>query len=238
MAETIRAPLAGEALARYEAAFGAFLIERRDTLGVEEGGLYHYYVHRIETGRILTPYEHALIGVLSGKGRLFHAGAGMGTLTLALALAGVDCVIFESDERRYLAALAARDALAPATAVEIRKAKFPAGLRREDSPADATLLFTNIVSTWTEEQVDRTIAAMHGFAETYLDLRLFGVVRDEAGDREALSARIAAAGFTVTPIDIGVAGTFYIRIVSRDSGMAPRLPSRQRAWWRRFLPRR
>jgi hypothetical protein len=237
MAVGTRAPLAGAALADYEAGFLAFLIARRAAMGEEEGGLYNYYVHRIETQRVLAPYERALIPLLSGKARLFHAGAGMGTLTLALGLAGVDCVLFESDERRHLAALAAQATLAPAARVEIRRAKFPAGLRREDAPRDATLLFTNIVSTWTEEQLDRSIAAMHGFAETWLDLRLFGVIRDTDEERTALADRIAAAGFTVTPLDIGVAGTFYVRIVSRDPARAPRLPSRNRPWWRRILGR-
>ena len=199
-----------EALARFEEGVLAFLAERREALGVEEGGLNNYYAQRLDKRRALSRYERELIVYLKGAPRVIHAGTGMGPLSAALALQGTQVIGFEADPRRHAAAEALRARLARDAAYEVRQALFPQGLRDGDDPAGATLLFTNVVAGWPEGLYDDLIAAMRGFSRTILDLRVFGQTREDPAERAALAAKIEAGGLSLASLPFVAANTFYV----------------------------
>jgi hypothetical protein len=221
----------------YEDDVLRFISGRLGAMGADEGGLYNYYAYRVEIGEGLLQYEQALLGYLADRERIFHAGIGIGTLTIALANAGVECVGFESDRKRFLAASEARAALLrQGGRYELRPAYFPYGLIRADDPARSTLLFTNVASSWDEAQTALAIEAIGWFGETILDLRLFGAVREGAA-QAGLADRLRAAGLEPVPILTDLLDASYVRIVPRQTVAHRRLKQvrRRKPLWKRVL---
>ncbi len=192
----------------------AFIAAREEALGPTSGGLENYYSYRVRRGQGLVRYERFWIQRLQNERRVFHAGIGLGPLLAGLARAGVEGVGFESDIPRYLAAEAMRAALNPDHPYEIRLDNYPAGLLAADRCGDATLLFTNVGSGWTEVQLEEVIGSMHRFARAIFDLRLFGWPRESAPERAALAAQVEDAAFALSPIDTGQGGDFYVQATS------------------------
>lgn len=178
--------------------------------GIERSGFYSFYAKHLEQRIALQEYEEdlALFLLARGPGReVVHAGIGLGTLACALAANGITVTGIEQDHGRVRSAQVLRDAVIrmwPDVAKRYRivQGAFPAvaAPRRKwwswKRPANAlepraTLLFTNVVMSWSEELQAAILAALPGFAEVILDLRTFGIVRDDESDREALFARIA-----------------------------------------------
>lgn len=210
-----------EEIEAWDARMLRFIADRAAALG-EASGLDDYYLSRLGVGAALRGYERWFLRHLGGERRLFHAGIGIGALTAGLAVQGVRCVGFELDRKRFEAAIALRDAEASGTHYAIRRARFPAGIEARDRSARATLLFTNVGSGWDEEQTAQAIAAIGRFRRAFLDLRLFGMTREAVDDRRQLAARLVAAGFEVTPIDVGAGDAHYVQV----------RPIRRRSWWR------
>ncbi len=201
-------------LARLDREVMAFILAREASMGLADGGLEAYYGNRARAGRGLAPHERFWIGRLQGERRVFHAGIGLGPVLAGLARAGVEGVGFEMWPPRYRAAQALREALGPNLGYDIRQSNYPEGLRAGDRCGDATLLFTNVGAGWTEQQLDEVISTMHRFAQTFLDLRLFGWRRESEQERADLATRVEDAAFTVTPVDTGGRQTFYVRVAS------------------------
>lgn len=199
---------------RHDRAVFAFLCRRLDAMGEEESGLYRYYRRRVEDGVGLRGYEHHLLERFAAEKRVFHVGCGVGALTTGLARAGVRCIGFEFDERRFAAAEALRAELAPVLHYELRPRSFPRALRRDDRTAAAVLLFTNAESSWIEANAGLVIQAMHRFARTVLDLRVFGDRREDEEAREALAERLRRSRLHLRPLDMHVPGTFYVELTS------------------------
>lgn len=199
-------------LAAFEQGVLEFIADRREAMGVEDGGLLAYYSQRVEKRRALTRYERELLDLLEGDPWIVHAGIGIGPLTAALALQGSRMLGFELDQRRYAAAVALKRKLAPDADYEIRSEPFPDGLRPDDETATATLLFTNVAGSWPDELYDSAIAAIHHFRRAILDLRLFGHTRNDEAERASLAARLEQAGLCVEPLPVHAANAFYVEV--------------------------
>lgn len=207
----------------------AFMAERFGRMGEEASGLYPYYVHRVRTKVGLPRYERALFRRLESRAAVFHAGIGIGTLTVALARAGVRCMGFEFDDRRFAAAADLKAALAPSPAYELRHGRFPAALRDDDRTRDATLLFTNVGRGWSDADLAAAVRAMRRFSSTVLDLRQFGWTRDRPDEREALATDLAAEGFVVQPLELDAHNCFYVELRPASRGKPAA------GWLRRLL---
>ncbi len=198
------------AIAAYEADVRAFLAERLDTMGADAGGLANFYLRKLETGRVLSRYDRELLVLLAGEARVVHAGIGIGQLSAALALQGSEVLGIEVDPRRHAAAEALRQRVAPLARYTIRAARFSEGLDPAFAAAGATLLFTNVVASWSEGDYAATIAAMQRFGRTILDLARFGEARPEPDARAALADRLGQAGFALRPLSFRAQNTAFV----------------------------
>lgn len=179
------------------------IVERR---GLWLSGFRSYYGARLER-RVggLSEYDAALARLLveryAGR-RIVHAGIGIGTLACALACSGMTVLGIETMALRVRSARRLRAAIVKTwPAVEgryrILHGRFPAALTRPGwrTPAvgfdpEAVLVFTN-VAEWGPAQQAEVLAVLPRFAEVLLDLRLFGITREEEADRMALFDRLA-----------------------------------------------
>lgn len=188
------------------------------TQGAEVSGLYDYYRDRIENEkRALSPYDHVLIAYIQahfGRERPFiHAGTGMGTLPIALAHAGYTGVGVEYEMGRFRAACHLRAVVGQTwpeieRRYEVIEGEFPT-VGNERAGSDAILIFTNCGAGWDEALTTRMIEAAAKMGDVLLDIRLFGNVRDDPAERDALLARFAKAGLTHKPIPGMPGGTYY-----------------------------
>lgn len=171
--------------------------------GLEASGFYNYYQSRIDR-RLggLVEYEASLARhLLAGfkDRRVVHAGIGIGTLACALACNGMRVVGIESFAPRVESARRLRAAVVDIwpeidSRYEIVGGLYPEALNGKDCfGRDAILVFTNVGSGWDEKALESIIRSMEQFGEVFLDLRLFGTVRDQEEDRAALFKRIASA---------------------------------------------
>lgn len=198
------------ALAAYEAEVRAFLAERLDAMGADAGGLANFYLRKLETGRVLSRYDRELLTLLVGEAQVVHAGIGIGQLSAALALQGSEVLGFEADPRRHGAAEALRLRVAPRANYTICAARFAEGLAPDFKAARATLLFTNVVASWSEPVYAATIAAMQRFGRTILDLARFGEARPEMADRTALATRLKQAGLDLRSLGFRAQNTEFV----------------------------
>lgn len=169
--------------------------------GSEKSGFFDYYTARV-TGKLggLMEYEERLARYLlanfSGR-HIVHAGTGIGTLPCVLACNGMTVTAIEGLHSRVESARRIRKALVDIwpeadSRYEIIAGVYPEALASRPYGPDAVLVFTNVASAWTLEQEGSIIHSMQGFGDAVLDLRLFGHVRDEEGERAELFARIAS----------------------------------------------
>ncbi len=198
------------AIAAYEAVVLAFLAERLAAMGSDAGGLANFYLRKLETGRVLSRYDRELLVLLAGEASIVHAGIGIGQLSAALALQGSEVLGFEVDPRRHGAAEALRLRLALRERYTICAARFAEGLAPDFAAAGATLLFTNVVASWSEPDYAATIAAMQRFGRTILDLARFGEARPEPADRAMLADRLRQAGFDLRPLGFRAQNTEFV----------------------------
>ncbi len=179
------------------------LQEIAEARGLEDSGLLSYYGVRIEQ-KIggLIEYEERLARYLLASfpgRRVVHAGIGIGTLTCALACNGMTVAGIESMPQRVESARQIRAAIVGiwpevGDRYEIIEGFYPealAGSAWLDS--NAILIFTNVGAGWNDVVLDSVIQSMPRFEEVFLDLRLFGSVRERDEDRTVLFKRIAAS---------------------------------------------
>lgn len=177
--------------------------------GIERSGFYNYYAQHLKQRIGLQAYEEDLAHFLLARGPerpLLHAGIGLGTLACALAANGLTVTGIEVDDGRVGSARLLRDAVVQmwpdvAGRYRIVHGAFPdvatppmwAPWKQPEIALDprATLLFTNVVMSWSDELQRSILATLPRFAEVILDLRTFGIVRDDESARQALFARIA-----------------------------------------------
>lgn len=167
----------------------------------EESGFQDYYSSRIrdKIGGLME-YEERLARYLLAKYMnrpVVHAGTGVGTLPCALACNGMAVTAIEGFAPRVVAARRIRAAIADIWPdVRIRynivEGVYPHALSSKQWGPQTILVFTNVASSWTEDEQAAIIRSMRLFGEVILDLRLFGFVRNEEHARADLFRRIAA----------------------------------------------
>lgn len=171
--------------------------------GPEASGFYNYYQSRIDN-RVggLVEYEGSLARyLLNGfkDRRVVHAGIGIGILASVLACNGMKVTGIESYKPRVESAQRIRTAIAGIwpeveNRYEIVEGLYPDGLAGRDCfGRDVILVFTNVGAGWDEKALTSIIESMTQFGEVFLDLRLFGTVREQESERAALFERIAAS---------------------------------------------
>ena len=206
--------------------------------GLEKSGLLNYYGSRI-ANRIggLIEYEEGLARYLLNEYpgyRVVHAGMGVGTLACALACNGMTVAGVEAYGERVRSARRLRSALVEvwpevADRYQIVEGSYPqalmgipkAGWRpwRRSSPANpwldvnAILVFTNVVSTWSDETQAAIFDSMPRFGEVILDLRLFGIQRDDDTERLALFDRIAESARSAERLPGLSSGSHFARFM-------------------------
>jgi len=205
--------------------------------GLERSGFLNYYGNRLAS-RIggLIEYEERLARyLLTGYSdrRIVHAGMGVGTLACALACNGMTVAGVESHPERVRSAHLVRAALIevwpevadryhiiegfyPQVLTDRPKSRFLPWRRARPSPwldSNAVLIFTNVVTTWSDATLTSIIDSMPSFAEVFLDLRLFGTPREEDAERTALFDRIAASARSAERLPELASGSHFARFV-------------------------
>lgn len=191
--------------------------------GLEASGLYGYYGTRIEQ-KIggLIEYEERLAQYLLASfrnRRVVHAGIGIGTLTCALACNGMTVAGIESIAQRIETARQIRAAIVEiwpevGDRYQIIEGFYPealAGSAWLDS--NAILVFTNVGAGWNDAALNAVIQSMPKFEQVFLDLRLFGSVRETDKDRAVLFDRIAATAKWAERLPYVATGTHLARFI-------------------------
>ena len=213
--------------------------------GLEQSGFLNYYGYRI-ANKIggLIEYEECLARYLlaeySGR-RVVHAGMGLGTLACALACNGMTVTGIEAHANRVKSARLLRSALIEiwpevADRYHIVEGFYPQVLTGKPAsrllpwrwiippspPLDpnAILVFTNVVTTWSDEAMASIIDSMPRFSEVFLDLKLFGTMREEDADRAALFDRIAASARSAERLPELASGSHFARFVFGSAAAA------------------
>jgi hypothetical protein len=206
--------------------------------GLEQSGLLNYYGSRI-ANKIggLIEYEERLARYLLANysdRNVVHAGMGLGTLPCALACNGMTVVGIEAYAERAKSARLLRSALIEtwpevADRYHIIEGFFPQVLTEKPasrwlpwrwvippSPwldSNAILVFTNVVTTWSDEALASIIDTMPRFSEVFVDLKLFGKMREEDAERTALFDRIAASARSAERLPELASGSHFARFV-------------------------
>ena len=173
----------------------AFIAARIASMGRDESGAFNYYQTRAEAGQGLSGYERGLFSVVSGRPGIFHVGIGFGTLTTALAVGGTPCIGFEWDQRRFDGAVDLGTYLEAGDKLELRRVRYPDGLRDDDPTRDATLIFTNLAAALGDEVELAILASFARFARIILDPGIFCGTRLGPGERDEYAARIEGLGY-------------------------------------------
>lgn len=189
--------------------------------GIDTSGLYQFYAVRVQK-RLggLSEYEEHIaryaIERCAGR-RVVEIGTGLGELPIVLALNGMTTAGVEYDGNRQRAAMALHERIASCFPEILERYEFIRGSFPETlsgsawTGADVTLLFTNVGAGWDADRTGRAIDFFTNVGEIILDLRLFGVVREDAADREELFARIAARARTAELLPDLSPGCYFAR---------------------------
>lgn len=181
---------------------GECVLDAMTKLYTEEGqasGFYSYYEWRVEHRTPFVRYEidvsHYVIQNLATR-RVLEVGIGLGELPIILAAHGIMAGGIECDYARYRAACLIRSGVSrffPQIEhhYDVMFGKFPDDLPPAWTGPDVVLLFTNVAS-WDEILLDAAIKSLPRFGEVILDLRLFGIVRDDPTDRQRLFDSLGA----------------------------------------------
>lgn len=192
--------------------------------GVDESGLYNYYRARVEeVGFALSHYDRMLVDYVQARfdrqnRRIVHAGTGLGTLPSALAFTGYTVAALEQDAGRIRAAGQVHAALAEAWPAAAERYTligdaFPTALDGTPWLAPTTvLIFTNCVTTWSDELRARIMASLTTCGDVIMDTRLFGEMRETLEQRQAFIAQLEAQGIAATPIAESPPDAFYYHL--------------------------
>ena len=192
--------------------------------GVDESGLYNYYRARVEeVGFAPSHYDRMLVDYVQARfdrqnRSIVHAGTGLGTLPSALAFTGYTVAALEQDAGRIRAAGQVHAALAEAWPAAVERyqligGEFPTVLDGTPWLAPATvLIFTNCVTTWSDELRARIMASLQTCGDVILDTRLFGEMRDTPEERQAFIAQLEAQGISATPMAESPSDAFYYHL--------------------------
>jgi hypothetical protein len=213
--------------------------------GLERSGFLTYYGYRI-ANKIggLIEYEECLARyLLAGYSdrRVVHAGMGLGTLACALACNGMTVTGVESHPNRVKSARLLRSALIEiwpevADRYHIMEGFYPQVLTGKPASCllpwrwiippgpsldpNAILIFTNVVTTWSDVAMASIIDSMPRFSEVFLDLKLFGTMREEDAERTALFDRIAASARSAERLPELASGSHFARFVFGSAAAA------------------
>jgi len=183
---------------------GYIFSEMNDLLmseGMDASGLYRYYTMRLD-GRLggILEYEHDLANYViehcQGR-RIVEIGAGLGELPIILALNGMKSAGVEFNEGRQRAGRRVRERAVNCFPEVGEHYEFIAGGYPEAlvdtawTGPDVTLLFTNVIASWDRARTEAIDAFFPQVGEVILELRMFGVLRDEEAARQQLFDEIA-----------------------------------------------
>ena len=169
--------------------------------GDVKSGLFQFYIDRYKNQRRALPdYEMLVadyvVATFPAGMRVAEAGAGIGTLSVALAMLGCNVAAIESNKDRAEAAraLAARmGAVAGPGAgrLDVVEGIFPDVLFNGSMTSKAqVLVFTNFISDMPDPVQWHIAANFFRFERVILDLRLFGRYRDSENERQELVEQI------------------------------------------------
>lgn len=176
--------------------------------------------YRVKVGQTLFSglQEQMLLWMLDAVSRdktIVEIGAGMGQFPLFLSAQGFKTMGTEVSTTRYEGMLFLREhlssvyeGLSERCAVSLRK--FPG-----DAPPADVLVFCNIVNSRFHADLDNVIEAFKQYEEIVLDLRTFGITRDDDEAQRELCERIST-GRPVSTI-VKSKGCHVVRILKSQS---------------------
>lgn len=209
-----------EQLDAIDEAATQLLRKRMEEMGETESGAYPYYAVRVNRGRLINPAEIELLNYIIEREKeissIHDIGAGIGTLAIAFAAAGIEAVAIERDERRLKAMNAIVDDLReryPKTVAKVSAlhAPFPdpaiAAIRKPDTVAVAA----NFIASMTEELQQQIVAGFAEYPTIYIDAQRFCISRSTQEEYDRMERWLLDSGFSSGEkiLDLGVNAQFY-----------------------------
>ena len=216
--------LVTHAAAEADAIGVPILLDRMARLGEIESGAYNFYATRLGRGSLFANYELALARRLSEapeRPALVHEiGGGWATLSLLLALVGLNATALELDRRRFETGAILRDAIvARRPDVERRftlvHARFPSASLKPDN---AAAIATNLVFTTKPEDRRAIIEAIAQYKSAVIDIDRFLARATSEADGNAVVAEFEAAGMrSQTYLDMAASARFRLFVHDPDA---------------------
>jgi hypothetical protein len=179
---------------KINALSSTYINERVAVEGESAAGIGPYYAARAARGEVLAPYELRIAELLCRTKSLqivFEIGSGLSALPMLLAAIGIKSVGVERDQSRVASARALLDLLAPKLDIkeelcEIWGSAAPGAIAHATG-ANAAIIFTNITSTISDDDLHELICQAAKFDLAIIDLARFFVVRDAAEQKRLLN---------------------------------------------------
>jgi hypothetical protein len=185
-------------------------------LGVIPSGAYDHYVKAVEARRLVRPVEVAVVDLLKALppfAEYHEVRAGLGVLSMLIAITGRTAVAIEPDTLRHAASFAVFDAAAEEfpdarPRFALLRGRFPQIVETR-SVAKSLAILTDFIATIDETEV---LDGLTRYAAALIDIDRFGAQLSANDEREELLSRFRAAGFkTIRPLlDLGQQGRYYI----------------------------
>ena len=194
--------------------------DRIERMGVTESGAYNFYQARVNNQTLITDMEASLaqriVALDPGLQQAHEVGAGVATLSIAMAACGVRTHAIERETRRFEAleeVFIALNAAEPDIGEQLTAAKELFGYKEEEADlrARSVVVATNIIATLTDEQKDFILRGIKQYRYAIIDVQRFLVMRNTPAEHEELFASLVKDGFStpVPVLDHGMAGRYY-----------------------------
>jgi hypothetical protein len=190
----------------------------------EEGeaatGIGAYYITRARRGKVLAPYERKIAELLCRTTQLetvYEIGSGLSALPMLLAAVGLKSVGIERDQARVAAARVLLERVAAPLKIkeefcEIWGSAAPGAIEHLTGKKSA-IVFTNITSTISDQDLDELILQAAKFDLAVVDLARFFIVRDVVEQKKLLD-RLLASGWA-NPLPL-TASYWWFRRAAKD----------------------
>jgi 2-polyprenyl-3-methyl-5-hydroxy-6-metoxy-1,4-benzoquinol methylase len=219
-----------EATALVDEAGVAVLADAIDGQGLEGSGAGVFYGQILEQGRLAQSYDlkvaNWLLENLDPGMPVLEVGAGVGALSLLLALSGRRVVALDLDPKRIALGNQIKERLAELVGHEIDNLEFVRARFPDDSlplnPADSAVVITNMVFGWDAAQQLAMLRSIGGFQRALVDADRFGVRRSAPGEREAFDALARDAGLEMRVLEL-VPDARYVELQPESGGGRNRL---------------
>ncbi len=186
------------------------MIERIERQGLEKSGAGAFYAQVDARGRLTQSYDlkvaEWLLATISPQTPILEIGAGVGTLSLILAVMGRRVVALDLDSKRIELGRAIQDALSARLRgglgnLDFVTARFPVN-PPPVAPGSSVAVITNMVFGWDEPQQIAMLRHIRDFEAAVVDADRFGVKRTNADERDHFDSLVREAGMTLTPLEL------------------------------------